>query len=84
MEHLKSELFKYLEVLTLSGNFRYQQLLQTSDVLSESQYLVTSMEINALNSGQYCLAKQALFSKEKPYMNSEFTSTEGKCVTSTT
>lgn len=44
------------------------------------------MERNALNTGQYYLAKQALFlfSKEKPYMNSEFISIEGKCVTNTT
>lgn len=70
--------------LTLSGNFRYQQLLQTAAVLSEGRYLVTSMEINALSAGQYYLAKQGLFlfSKEKPYTNSELTTTERKCVTS--
>lgn len=66
MKHLKSELFKYLEVLTYfqvisDTSSSYRQLM----FCQKGQYLVTSVEINALNAGQYYLAKQALFFSAK-------------------
>lgn len=51
----------------------------------KASILVTSMEINAWNTGQDYLSKKPLFlfHKENPYMNSGFTSVEGKYVTNT-
>lgn len=66
MKLFESELFKYLEVLTYTfSNFRYQQLLQTADVLSEGQYLVTFVEINALNTGNITLQNKPFFFSAK-------------------
>lgn len=72
--------------ITLSTNFKHQHLfLEKLKFSQKASIFITSVEINARNTGQYFLSQKSTFSfqQTKQHVNSGFTGIEGKFVTNT-